>query len=89
MTAPAALQRYADLVVKGKYKDIDKLWTIVQVKNKSVANKLEKLGSNAWRLPMTVLKSHPTIAGIAICPKNPCHVSTMHAVEICPFPTCS
>lgn len=45
MDVPAVLQRYANDVVKGKYRDIVKLWTALQKFDKSAATKLRKLGA--------------------------------------------
>jgi hypothetical protein len=44
MDVPASLQRYADLVVKGKYNDVHKLWSSLQASDKAAATKLSKLG---------------------------------------------
>ena len=43
MKMPAALQRYGDVVVKGKYKDIDKLWRAISIHDKDAAVRLAKM----------------------------------------------
>ena len=43
MAMPPALQRYANDVVKGTYKEISKLWSATQAKNADLAKEMHKL----------------------------------------------
>ena len=56
MAMPPALQRYANDVVKGTYKEISKLWSACQAKNPDLAIEMKKLFSNVYNHFVTPVK---------------------------------